>query len=410
VELQRKRSKIDVATREAILKLKTDGLPLDCLRLDGLPWGVFWRRAQDKYAKLFGTRPLRRLKEYANKKAPGSKTIRIAKQRDGKDTCTDFSRRRLRAAKRLHTPLTAVPEALAPVFAAAPIPLAEVRAAQLRLQEEQAEQQSYQRIYDKLHKKTAAKKAVATGLCDRTPGARRWSQPTGAQRGRARTLRLRNRLKLAGCVFRGTAASRLDFQASVRRYGGRPLVFVHSAEHLPGRGLDEEYGGQPLRMDCFMRSLPDYALQPSRLQQRLFVVPLLDDIPVPIRLAAILMGARVQQQVDIPAIRYERLWSTLCAGDPTACLHFGCTQEFAQARKDIVQLLKGVHANTCWGAAFVPRAAFFLTAPGKTAPAKERKRWTLLCQTPTDPGIPDSCAHVARTVHELFGLARALLA
>ena len=59
VELRRKPSRMKVAAREDILKIKTDGLPLSLLTAGGRPVGDFWFRAQEKYAKLHGTRVMK---------------------------------------------------------------------------------------------------------------------------------------------------------------------------------------------------------------------------------------------------------------------------------------------------------------------------------------------------------------
>ena len=60
VEERRKPSRLNVAARADILKIKTDGLPLSSLTAGGRPVGSFWFRAQEKYAELHGTRVMKK--------------------------------------------------------------------------------------------------------------------------------------------------------------------------------------------------------------------------------------------------------------------------------------------------------------------------------------------------------------
>jgi len=397
------------ATQFTVLKCKVDGLPLSVVAPDGEPVGLFWDRIQSAYAKLHGVRRMQRLKEYSNKgkkrKTPESKT---------KNTVTNFTRQRLKRIRFLcrSARATANPEAVTPVFSQDPVALAEVREAQERLRQENT---AFEKIAKTARAKTDKKRVAALALVNRVPGAARLSAPSSAQLSKAKRMKRDLRDRLLGCRLRGTEASRIQPAAFRAALGGPPLYYVVDSAHLEGRGLDEPFAGErPLSEFCFSRSLGDYVALRERYTTRVFLTPSLSRIPIAVQVAAILMGAAIQQQACTPAVRYKRLWDTLCCKTlGKNHITVGYTAAFAEAEKDTIAVLRNAAVTPAWGVVWFPRKRFQAewAKCGEKDSAAEKKRWSLLCEGPGDTGIPGPCASIARTAREFVSqLARAVAA
>jgi len=412
VENRRKASPMKSSARADILKIKTDGLPLSSLVIGGRPVGGFWFRAQAKYAELHGTRVMKRpIKEYETKgKKMGN--------RDERSTVTSFARKRLKAVEAIFAGNSAGggadpagggvdlahPLSVASVFSDAPFDLARIILTQDELK---AEQDAFQKVYDKATQKQTKKEATAMALHRREPGAKRWSAPTRAQVAKAKQKRAALRAKLSRCCFRNLAANRLSWGAYVQRVG-RPLFFCTDASHLEGNALAELYGGQPLSFYCFAGSLADYVMHPERYAERVILVPSLVAVAPAVRVAAVLMGARLQTQACVPALHFWCLSRTLCGHGQqgSAGLTIACTREFAQAEKEVVAVGRAAGACPVWGVRWVTLDAFRAAAPRKALRSTERRRFTLLCLSIDDASLPRRCRHVARTVREFVTLAK----
>ena len=83
-----------------------------------------------------------------------------------------------------------------------------------------------------------------------------------------------------------------------------------------------------------------------------------------------------------------------------------CTDEFAQAEKEVVAVGRAAGACPVWGVRWVTLGAFCAAAPRKASPRTTRLRFTLLCVGTDDASLPPRCRHVARTVREFVSLAK----
>ena len=171
-------------------------------------------------------------------------------------------------------------------------------------------------------------------------------------------------------------------------------------------------GGLPLRSFCYDESLGEYLAHRERYTTRVFLVPSLSQVSHPALVAAILIGARIQLQPCTRAVRYHRLWATLCSRAKRSCLEVAYTRAFAEANKETVAVLRNAALTPAWGVQWFKRRQFveaWAAREAKKASAKEAKRWTLFCCGPSDPDVPKACARVARTAPEFASqLARAI--
>ena len=341
------------------------------------------------------------------------------RNRDERHTLTSFARKRLKAVHEVFggsgarggaVPTgegadLAHPLSVASVFSDAPFDLEQVRACQAQLK---AEQDAFQKVHDKATKKVNKKEATMRALQRREPGAQRWSAPTSKQIARAKRKRAALRAKLSRSCFRSLAAARLSFGAYVQRVG-RPLYFCPDASHLEGRALAEMYDGQPLSSYCFAGSLAGYVSHPGQYIERVILVPSLVSVAPAVRVAAVLMGARLQTQACVPALHFWPLSKTLGSisqrGDEDV-LTLACSVEFAQAEKEVVAVCRAAGGLPVWGVRWMSLGAFCAAAPKKAAPKSTRLRFTLLCVGTDDASLPRSCREVARTVQAFVRLAK----
>ena len=138
----------------------------------------------------------------------------------------------------------------------------------------------------RLTKRNTKKELQAKALGTRQPGALKISQlsPKIVKGIKKRLAVVKDRL--SGNFYRGKAASRIDFQRLQSILGGDPLVYVSSADHLEGRGLDEPVcDGRTLRAFCYGRErltgialLADFCLHPYAMGRRVFLVPRLSKV------------------------------------------------------------------------------------------------------------------------------------
>ena len=150
----------------------------------------------------------------------------------------------------------------------------------------EAENELFANMIAKTDQKKHKKELQAKALGTRQPGALKISQlsPKIVKGIKKRLAVVKDRL--SGNFYRGKAASRIDFQSLQSILGGDPLVYVSSADHLEGRGLDEPVcDGRTLRAFCYGRErltgialLADFCLHPSAMGRRVFLVPRLSKV------------------------------------------------------------------------------------------------------------------------------------
>ena len=121
-----------------------------------------------------------------------------------------------------------------------------------------------------------------------------------------------------------TGARRLSMRHLIAKLDGPPLIFMEpGVETTCGRrGMDEDCGGRPLR-DRFEASLHAFVRANLALQRRVILVRNASDIPCHLRLAASLVGARVQETLLTPLLQFQRVEG----------MHLAFTKNFATHRQ-----------------------------------------------------------------------------
>ena len=386
------RPRLQPETRFHGLKVMLDGLPFDRLQQAGEPVGDFWRKCQDRYAEKFGTRRLGDRKERSDKgtaRAGGRETC-------GEYTVTGFKRDR---AKAIHEeaiiPFGSAPEACPrTVFGHREMKRQKLEA--LRKQEETAKfREMLSKMEAKLDKKREEYEQVLRGslpsLAHVTPAKRRQ-----VMRKSQKVRRAISTLGFSG--FR--AVNRQQFRAKLQ---GRPLLFLQQGvtDSLPGRGLDEEYWGRPLRELVWPHGIAQYVTSRQDMLRRIILVSSLADIPDDLRLAAAFLGARVQEELLVPALHFA----------PLVKHTFACTQHFQRKHAGLMAVIRGAAAQ-----AVVPGTARIrVRTPGQFAAeydrladrsrAYQRKWWTFLYEAMEDvevASVSDAVKGVARSLPEFM--------
>ena len=152
--------RLGAGARFAGLKIMTDGLEFEELQHDGQPVDDFWLRVQSRYADRFGCRCLRTVMERKDK---GAKR-KLQETRGGKQTVTDFKRRRAVALQKdVRIPFGSH---TANVFGH--VPLAALEMERLRLAEQT---HVFQKIADRARATYNKKKEEHVAVCAGGPGA-----------------------------------------------------------------------------------------------------------------------------------------------------------------------------------------------------------------------------------------------
>ena len=122
-----------------------------------------------------------------------------------------------------------------------------------------------------------------------------------------------------------------------RSLGGSPLVFVMPAAtgSLAGRGMDETFQRRPLRSYAFTGDLVEYTRSLENRLRRIILVPSLATLTMEVQMAAAFVGARVQEQLLVPAVKFRAL------GAHT----FAFSKDFCQKHKRFVKITRAAAAR-----------------------------------------------------------------
>ena len=389
------RPRLQVETRFHGLKVMLDGLPFDRLQQAGEPVGDFWRKCQDRYADKFGTR---RLGDRATRKDK-STTRATGGKVGGKRTVAGFKRER---AEALHAqaiiPFGPAPEAR-PRTVFGHREMKRQKLEDLRKQEETAK---YREMIAKMEAKLEKKREEYDGVLS---GRRKsLAQVTPAKR--REVMRKSAALRRAICAI-GFSGFRAVHRGQIfRAMGGNPLVFLQegATDNLSGRGLDEEMvGGRPLRDYIWADDLRDYVASARDARRRLILVRSLACVPDDLRLAAAFLGARVQEQLRVPALHFAALVRHT----------FACTAHFRRQHADVVAVIRGAAAR-----AAVPGTArvalrsvcqFSVAYDAMPEKSKGRQRlfWTLLYEDIQDVEVANLSLEVKQVARSLPEFMRA---
>jgi len=272
------------------------------------------------------------------------------RRQDGKDTETAFKRRR-RAALRLEV----VPFGSGPaenVFGHARVPRAELR----RLQREE-ESETFRKLVAKAKAKREAAAAAALKAEESLDAREAGGQGTRFQRACLLTPKKRKEVqKKALKKRRASAASAFggdyawSWRTLLRSLDGKPRVYIAPGTPLPGRRLDEEFGGAPLR-DYVEHDLVSFVSSTEASPRRIILVPSIASPPLPSLLAARVLGARLQEKLLVPLLQFSEM--------PARRVAF--SSAFVQANKAVVgvaraansrlggETLRVFKAKTFWG-------------------------------------------------------------
>ena len=184
---------------------------------------------------------------------------------------------------------------------------------------------------------------------------------------------------------------------------GRPLLFLQQGvtDSLPGRGLDEEYWGRPLRELVWQRGIGMYVTSRQDMPRRIILVSALAAIPDDLRLAAVFLGARVQEELLVPALHFA----------PLARHTFACTQHFQRTHAGVMAVIRGAAAR-----AVVPGTARIrLRTPvqfvneydrmSEKSKVRQRRHWTFLYEAIADVELAnasDAVKEVSRSLPEFM--------
>ncbi len=124
----------------------------------------------------------------------------------------------------------------------------------------------------------------------------------------------------------------VSWRGLCRELSGTPLVFVEkdAVETLAGNGLDEMCGGRPMSEYVHRGSLEEYVDTYVASNRRVLIVRNLAQVPRAVQLAAAVLGARAQEQLLMPGLRFASM----------AQHTFACTDEFARKNKEVVRVLR----------------------------------------------------------------------
>jgi hypothetical protein len=382
------RPRMNPETRFTGLKIMVDGVPFSRLQVDGRPTNDFWQCCQNRYAEKFGTKRLGDTKT----RSDAGKQHRIQKRRhDGKFTMASIRRDRKEA-------LAAQPSI---PFGGRVFGHRAMSQPTLDKMCKKAEGEAFLNIMEKMTKKRDKMQSSIERSLAAPAGLLRLSAMTTRQRQRLVKQHVKARKVLLEFGF--ACKSTVSGPAFSRQLQGRPFVFLEegAVDGLAGRGLDEVYMGKPLRDLVFAGSCADYMRSPLALDRRVIVVRTLASIPEELHFAAMLLGARVQEQVLTPGLHFTRRlgWA------------FACTAEFRKKHLAVVRVIDA--------AMEIKRAARMSVAdmclawcalrPGQRRHL--RKSWILFYETHSDPvlsELADGPKAIARTFPEFLRTCTAL--
>ena len=161
-------------------------------------------------------------------------------------------------------------------------------------------------------------------------------------------------------------------------------------DSLPGRGLDEEYWGRPLRELVWQRGIGTYVSSPKDMLRRIILVSSLAAIPDDLRLAAAFLGARVQEELLVPALHFA----------PLVRHTFACTQHFQRKHASLMAVIRGAAARVVVpGTARIRLRTLAQFADEydrmeEKSRARQRKKWTLLYEAIADVEVANVSAAV----------------
>ncbi len=383
------RPRSHVATRHQCLKIILDGLPCERIIVcNAEVVGDFWRRVQNKYAELYGTRQLGDVKQRKDAKVdsagPAAQTEghRLDRARPC-NTTTGFKRRRAMIVT------GEVDPAAGTVFGHARVDQVEVDTLRRHLQEEQA---CFKHIHEKAKRKYDEQFQQLRQLAKRRPGALRPSELTAAKRDKVGKKEQKKRATLSRIAFRGIR--RLTVRRCIRTLGGQPVVFASDPNCLGPGGLDEPFGDRQMRDVVFQGSLPDFVMAHGAAHRRhIILVPDIACVSRAVRAAAVCLGARVQEDVLRPAVQYHRLLGHTIA----------FTAAFTTSNREVVKVFRAAarrfHAPSV---KIVSMQVLVDSLPARGA-GNVRNR-TILYSTMRDPELSraDAALSVARSFEEFM--------
>lgn len=104
---------------------------------------------------------------------------------------------------------------------------------------------------------------------------------------------------------------------------------------LVGRGMDETFQGRPLRSYSFTGNLVEYTRSLENRFRRIILVPSLATLTMEVQMAAALVGARVQEQLLVPALKFRALRAHI----------FAFSKDFSQKHKRLVAIIRAAAAR-----------------------------------------------------------------
>ena len=386
------RPRMDPDTRFECLKVKTDGLPFCELQEDGKPVNDFWRCCQDAYAKRFGKRRLcdvKRRSDYGTHRETEYK-------RDGKNTVTSFKRKRQEV---LHRAQEACPRACSDVtknvFGYRP-----VEASKLQEIREQEESAAFRDLMVKMEKRFNEKREETNRVLAAAPGSLALCDLPAKKRRKVEREHQKRRRIIENFGF--TGLREVSCRSLFHSLGGSPLVFVmpDATGSLAGRGMDEIFQKRSLRSYTFKGSLAEYTRSLECRFRRIILVPCLATLPMEVRLVAAFVGARLQEQLLVPAVKFRAL------GAHT----FAFSGDFLQKHKRLVPIIRAAAARPVVGQAKVSvlkKRAFLAEVRKKAEKGGHawKKTMTFLYSNADDAetkSLSEAEAQVARSIEEFL--------
>ena len=188
-----------------------------------------------------------------------------------------------------------------------------------------------------------------------------------------------------------------------RSLGGSPLVFVmpDATRSLAGRGMDEIFQNRTLRSYTFTGNLVQYTRSLEARFRRIILVPSLATLTMEVRMVAAFVGARVQEQLLVPALKFRALGAHVFAFSPGFC----------QKHKQLVSIIRAVEERSVvvQGPRFIvmKRNAFLEEVNKKAEKVGHawKKNMTYLYSSADETetkSLSEAGAQVARTIEEFL--------
>ena len=99
--------------------------------------------------------------------------------------------------------------------------------------------------------------------------------------------------------------------------------------------MDETFQGRPLRSYSFTGTLVEYTRSLENRFRRIILVPSLATSTMEVQMAAALVGARVQEQLLVPALKFRALRAHI----------FAFSKDFRQKHKRVVAIIRAAAAR-----------------------------------------------------------------